>query len=225
MKKIISYLLSFCVFALVFTHAFAKETEKDVKKPVKKQTVEKADKANSETTAPTTTPPKPLPKKDAVVKEEVKTDTPQSTLNINSELGNYKPLQSSSAAGEQINWQVISSGGNRGTSTNYILSGTIGQTAVGLGTSTNYMVNSGFWQNFSAASGCCIGIRGNVDGDGLDQTDIADLVYFVSYSFGGGPAPICFEEADMDASLGLDIGDIVYLVSYSFGGGPAPLPC
>ena len=28
--------------------------------------------------------------------------------------------------GEEINWQVISSGGNRGTSTNYILNGTAG---------------------------------------------------------------------------------------------------
>jgi hypothetical protein len=73
---------------------------------------------------------------------------------------------------------------------------------------------------------CCQGaIRGNVDDDPLDAIDIADLVYLVSYSFGGGPAPVCDIEADVDASGGLDIGDIVYLVTYSFGGGPAPLPC
>lgn len=74
---------------------------------------------------------------------------------------------------------------------------------------------------------CCSDIRGNVDNDPGDNIDIADLVYFVSYSFGNpaGPAPACFEEADVDASGGHDIGDIVYLVSYSFAGGPAPLIC
>ena len=72
---------------------------------------------------------------------------------------------------------------------------------------------------------CCLGIRGNVDADVADQIDIADLVYFVSFSFSGGPAPTCIEEADVDNSLSLDIGDIVYLVSFMFSGGPAPLSC
>ena len=72
---------------------------------------------------------------------------------------------------------------------------------------------------------CCTGIRGNVDNDPGDNIDISDLVYFVSFSFGGGPAPACLEEADIDGSTTLDIGDIVYLVAYSFGGGPAPLAC
>lgn len=75
------------------------------------------------------------------------------------------------------------------------------------------------------ASGCCLGVRGNVDFDTMDNIDIADLVYFVSYSFSGGPAPPCFEEADIDASTGLDIADIVYLVTYMFSGGAPPLAC
>lgn len=77
--------------------------------------------------------------------------------------------------------------------------------------------------------GCCVGIRGNVDGDASDEINIADIVYFVSYAFGSpnGPAPPCFEEADVDGSGSLDIADIVYLVDYSFGtpNGPAPVPC
>jgi hypothetical protein len=36
-------------------------------------------------------------------------------------------------SGEQIKWQVISSGGNRSSSTNYVLSGTVGQTATARG--------------------------------------------------------------------------------------------
>ncbi len=74
-------------------------------------------------------------------------------------------------------------------------------------------------------SGCCIGIRGNVDDDGGDAIDISDLVYLVDYMFIGGPEPPCFGEADMDASGGIDISDLVYLVDYMFNGGPEPAAC
>ncbi|KAA3635274.1 MAG: hypothetical protein DWP97_05050 [Calditrichaeota bacterium] len=221
MKRFTVLVLSiFCCIALITSSVSAKKAEKD--EVGKKGTVNKtADNAENKSAAKSS-------KSKPVIQEKTEKETPmkENILTVNEiikETG--KTATSSSAAGEQIDWQVISSGGNRGTSTNFILSGTIGQTAVGLGSSTNYMVNSGFWQNFAASTGCCIGIRGNVDNDGADAIDIADLVYLVSYSFGGGPAPVCTEEADVDASGGIDIADIVYLVSYSFGGGPAPLPC
>lgn len=82
-----------------------------------------------------------------------------------------------------------------------------------------------FTHSTVSAQACCQGIRGNIDNDPGDNIDIADLVYFVTYSFSGGPAPECFEEADVDASITLDIADIVYLVTYMFSGGPAPLDC
>ena len=72
---------------------------------------------------------------------------------------------------------------------------------------------------------CCRYRRGNVNGDALDQIDIADLVFLVSYSFNSGPEPPCFEEADVDATGGLDIADIVYLVEYMFAGGDSPVDC
>ncbi len=72
---------------------------------------------------------------------------------------------------------------------------------------------------------CCVGIRGNVDGDPGDAVDIGDLVYLVEYSFAGGPAPSCDEEADVNGDSTVDIGDLVYLVEYSFSGGPAPVSC
>ena len=77
------------------------------------------------------------------------------------------------------------------------------------------------------SAGCCIGMRGNVDGSAGDGIDIADLVYFVNYAFGSpsGPAPPCFEEADANGDGNLDIADIVYLITFMFNGGPAPLPC
>lgn len=72
---------------------------------------------------------------------------------------------------------------------------------------------------------CCIGSRGNVNGDPADQIDISDLVYLVDYSFNGGPAPPCFEEADVDASGEINIADIVYLVNYMFLGDFPPPAC
>jgi hypothetical protein len=47
-------------------------------------------------------------------------------------------------SGEQIKWQVIGGGGGRGISTNYVLTGTVGQTAAGPATSTNFKINQGF---------------------------------------------------------------------------------
>ena len=76
-------------------------------------------------------------------------------------------------------------------------------------------------------SNCCVGIRGNTNNDPNDQIDIGDLVFLVSYSFGEGPQPGCFEEADVDASGSLDIADIVYMVDYMFNipTGPEPIIC
>jgi len=84
----------------------------------------------------------------------------------------------------------------------------------------SFVINSG-------QEDCCIPpIRGNVDYDAADQIDISDLVYLVDYMFTGGPAPVCFEEADMDCTGGIiDIADLVYLVDYMFNQGPAPCRC
>ncbi len=77
-----------------------------------------------------------------------------------------------------------------------------------------------------ACDQCCTGIRGNVDGAGGEPgIDISDLIYLVDYSFNGGPAPDCLEEADVDGSGGIDIADAIYLVDYSFNGGPDPVSC
>ncbi|KAA3635982.1 MAG: hypothetical protein DWP97_03720 [Calditrichaeota bacterium] len=74
---------------------------------------------------------------------------------------------------------------------------------------------------------CCIDFAGNIDNDLLDNIDIADLVFFVDFSFNGGTEPFCFEEADVDGTKSLDIGDIVYIVDYMFGSpqGPLPIKC
>jgi hypothetical protein len=73
---------------------------------------------------------------------------------------------------------------------------------------------------------CCIGIRGNVDGDIGDNTNVADLTYLVDFLFRGGPAPPCLDEADVDGGGGSpNVADLTYLVDYLFRGGPPPPPC
>ena len=140
-------------------------------------------------------------------------------------------------AGEEINWQVVSSGGTKGSSASFNLQGTVGQTSVGEGSSASFDLRHGYWQDFTSGGGtCCMGaIRGNVDMDGGDVIDISDLVYLVDYMFTDGPAPTCAEEANIDGSCcasgsseslsDIDISDLVYLVDYMFNGGPEPPPC
>ena len=72
---------------------------------------------------------------------------------------------------------------------------------------------------------CCTGPRGNVNGDWMDQNDVSDLTYLVSYLFQSGPPPPCEEEADVNASGQIDVSDLTYYVAYLFQGGPAPIWC
>lgn len=132
-------------------------------------------------------------------------------------------------AGEQIEWQVFASGGV-GTSTNMILASAVGQTATGSGSSTNFYLLEGFWQDFGVG-GCCIGIRGNANSDAEDKTNVGDITFLIDYLYGSpaGPAPACRDEGNVnaDAEDAINVGDITYLIDYLFGipGGPAPQPC
>lgn len=72
---------------------------------------------------------------------------------------------------------------------------------------------------------CCRGMRGNIDNSTDEAITISDLVYLVSYMFGGGPAPVCMETADFYGDGSPDIADLVYLVDYMFNGGAPPPDC
>lgn len=78
---------------------------------------------------------------------------------------------------------------------------------------------------------CCVGIRGNVNGDPDEKINIADITYGVQYLFGIpiGPKPTCPAEANAngDPDEKFLISDITYLVAYLFGipAGPEPPPC
>ena len=79
----------------------------------------------------------------------------------------------------------------------------------------------------SAACGlpCCIGNRGDVNGDGTDA-NILDLNYTVNRIFRGGPAAPCPQEGDVNADgTPTNILDLTFLVDRIFRSGPAPGAC
>lgn len=115
-------------------------------------------------------------------------------------------------SGEQPNWQVIAGGESHGSSVNFTLSGTVGQGAVGIGTSTNYGLNQGFWQEF-----CKCG-----DADNSGTWTISDAVFLIKYIFTSGPAPVHLSYGDADGSESITISDAVYLINFIFNQGPEP---
>jgi len=72
---------------------------------------------------------------------------------------------------------------------------------------------------------CCIGIRGDVNHDGLDA-NILDLTYLVDRIFRGGPPAFCAVEADLNSDgTPSNIIDLTFLVDRIFRGGPPSGPC
>jgi len=125
-------------------------------------------------------------------------------------------------AGEQINWKVISSGGSiNGVSTNCHLSGTVAQSATGMGSSASYQLSHGFWQDFSDnGSGCC-----NMAGDANNNNavNILDATYLINYLYKGGPGPECDGEGDANGNGAINILDVTYLINYLYKSGPEPV--
>ncbi len=64
------------------------------------------------------------------------------------------------------------------------------------------------------------GVCGDADSDGL--ISVSDVVFLITYIFGGGPAPSTLREGDPNNDGVTSVSDAVYLITYIFGGGPAP---
>jgi len=60
------------------------------------------------------------------------------------------------------------------------------------------------------------------DSDSSNDVDIDDVVYVITYIFGGGPAPSPIASADADCSGEIDIDDVVYLIAFIFQSGNPP---
>ena len=169
-------------------------------------------------------------KRDAEQPSKTPKDSTAQTTPVKPRVSAFSASSVDPATGEEINWQVISSGGTEGTSTNYTLKGTLGQTVVGYGSSPSYGLSHGFWQEFGAAT-CCNtdGIRGDADGNG--SVNVNDPTYLTNWIFFGGPDPPCIDpdgsmpEADADGNGSVNVNDPTYLTNWIFFGGPDPLPC
>jgi hypothetical protein len=123
--------------------------------------------------------------------------------------------------GEQIKWQVISSGGQiGGASTSYLLSGTMGQTATGAGSSESYGMSHGFWQVFVTAGGSCE-TAGDANHDG--SCNVGDAVWIIAYVFKGGLPPLFMNEGDANNDCSVNVGDAVWIIAYVFKNGAAPI--
>lgn len=77
----------------------------------------------------------------------------------------------------------------------------------------------------TAPPDCCVGIRGDFNGDGNDG-NIIDLNFCVNRIFRGGPMPTCLKEGDVNGDTNsTNIIDLNYLVNRIFRGGPLPVGC
>ncbi|MFQ5452941.1 MAG: agmatine deiminase family protein [Candidatus Zixiibacteriota bacterium] len=101
---------------------------------------------------------------------------------------------------------------------------------VGVSPDSSYLINfdvtvSDEYSSTNQAVVLFVYICGDIDCS-RTVVDIADLVYFVDYSFSNpaGPQPPVMEAADIDGSGEINIADIVYLVSYMFDQPPGPEP-
>lgn len=63
---------------------------------------------------------------------------------------------------------------------------------------------------------CCSGMRGNVDCDAGDNTDISDLSRLIDYLFISFSPLCCAEEANIDGTGAIDISDLSRLIDYLF---------
>ena len=125
-----------------------------------------------------------------------------------------------------ITKHVFSNGATNSSGGDLVLLGTHHQTAIGHRWNVTTHQWDGFWGSKHGDDGCCYFISGNIDYSPDDVLDISDQVYLVNFMFNDGPAPVCFDEANVDG-LGdeIDIADLVYLVDYMYTSGPAPVTC
>ncbi len=72
---------------------------------------------------------------------------------------------------------------------------------------------------------CCIGIRGDIDGNG-DDNSVIDMTYLIDNMFRGGPASPCPREADLNNDgLSATILDLTFIIDDIYRGGPSPGGC
>lgn len=73
---------------------------------------------------------------------------------------------------------------------------------------------------------CCIGNRGDIDGDGDPIITVFDMIYLIDFIFRGGPPPSCDAASDVNADNNTaDLIDLTFIIDRIFRGGQAPGSC
>lgn len=122
-------------------------------------------------------------------------------------------------SGDEINWQVISAGGTAGLSTDFILNGTVGQTAIGTDSSTSFIIFPGYWQK-TYGDPCC-DTPGDANNNGV--LNILDVTFLIGYIYKGGPQPPCMAEADANGDGKINILDITRIIGFLYIMGIPPV--
>ncbi|HEX2897334.1 MAG TPA: hypothetical protein VHP63_04710, partial [candidate division Zixibacteria bacterium] len=80
-------------------------------------------------------------------------------------------------------------------------------------------------RTFARYWGCCVGTKGDLNGDGT-EANVVDLNFAVNKIFRGGLNVSCFGEGDVNSDKTvLNVVDLNYLVNKIFRGGAAPQNC
>ena len=77
------------------------------------------------------------------------------------------------------------------------------------------------------ASTCCVGVRGNIDGDSFEQVTLGDLTVLIDHLFVSFDELPCVEEANLDGdySASVSLGDLSVLIDHLFVSFEPTLPC
>ncbi|GAB4316588.1 MAG: hypothetical protein Kow0074_04610 [Candidatus Zixiibacteriota bacterium] len=135
----------------------------------------------------------------------------------------------SSAALYDIPWSSVNGGGAPSSSTNYSVNASVGQSAIGFATSTNYQAGIGYWYGAEATGGGC-SCPFQCDFDENLVLDAVDLNGEIDALFFGGPNPqdpgCPTTRADFNVDSFPDATDLNLLIDHLFFGGPPPVdPC
>ncbi len=137
----------------------------------------------------------------------------------------------SAAPNYDLSWFSINGGGDSyGSSTNYQIGYSVGQSVAGEGSSASYDLGIGFWYG---AYILCSAVPGDANGTG--SITLGDIIQVVNYIFDKDklpclgidpgncwtPVPFCRGDANNNGSITL--GDIIHLVNYVFD--KDKLPC
>ena len=127
-------------------------------------------------------------------------------------------------AGEQINWQVLSSGATDASSTSYRLLGTLGQVAVGTVVSTSYSIHQGYWQDFGGGGEptCCgqytSGYTGNTTCDTDGKRNLADITILIDHVYISKADLCCNPNGNTNGDLleKRNLADITLLIDHVY---------